>query len=61
MLSYMLEFVVFSVLYYGQLTIISGHYPETNQSEHIYRNRYGVTLTVDIFLKNNYRIVASFY
>jgi hypothetical protein len=31
---WMLEFVAFSILYYGQLTAINGHYPEANQSEH---------------------------
>ncbi len=39
-LSHLLEFAAFSILYYGQLTTINGHYPEVNQSEHIYGNRY---------------------
>jgi hypothetical protein len=39
-LSHLLEFAAFSILYYGQLTTINGHYPEATQSEHIYVNRY---------------------
>jgi hypothetical protein len=39
-LSHLLEFASFSILHYGQLTIINGHCPEANQSEHIYSNFY---------------------
>jgi hypothetical protein len=39
-LSHLHEFTAFSILYYGQLTTINGHYSEVTQSEHIYDNRY---------------------
>ena len=39
-LSHLTEFAEFSILYYGQLTTINGHYPEVTQSEHINEKSY---------------------